>query len=278
MSQNFNSTSTRLPTVRKSRRVSQRNRPVLVSSTPQGTQESQRSQVETLEPEIDNAPAHTELHADASVTAAAFPAKARFTPRLPSFFSKVEKTVEEPETSQEEIVKARLARAQKTTTKAEVTPEASETKEQDGKPTRGTNRPAATTSSNKLFKPRHFIGMAFYLLGAETLLPLETVFFKQLQIEKVLAQFTIFNMPMTIMTSTLLNLATLVIFLLILVKLDLLPSSLNSRRAATAHAQQREQRATGERPQQPTVRQGVKGEHDDLYHAYRTHQRKEKKR
>jgi hypothetical protein len=276
MSQNSNSTT--LPTARKSRRVSRHKRPVLVSSTTQGTQEFQESQVETSEPEISNAPAGTEPLAEASVTTEA-PAKARRAPHLPSFFSKVEKTVEESETSQAAVVKARLARAQKTTAKAELTPAASETKEPTGKPARGANRTGTTASPNKLFKTRHFIGMMLYLFGAEVLLPLETSFFRQIKIEQTLAQFTLFNIPMVITTSVLANLATLVIFLLILVKLDLLPSSMGGRTAATARAQkqQREQGTAADRVQQQTVRQGVKGEHDDLYYAYRSNQRKEKK-
>jgi hypothetical protein len=254
---------------------------VLISSTSQGTQEiqeGQKGQTETPEPEIGNAPIHTESQAEVSATTEVS-AKARLVPRLPSFFSKVEKTVEESETSQAEVVKARLARAQKTTSKAEPTPTPSETKETPGKPARGTSRPATTAKPNKLFKTRHLIGMMLYLFGAEALLPLETSFFRQMKMEKTLAQFTLFNIPMIITTSVIANLATLVIFLLILVKLDLLPSSMTGRAAAAARAQkqQREQGATAERPQQQTVRQGVKGEHDDLYYAYRTNQRKEKK-
>jgi hypothetical protein len=273
MSQNSNSTT--LPTARKSRRASRHKRPVLVSSTSQGTQEFQEGQVETPEPETSNASASAELLTEVPVTTE-IPAKARRASRLPSFFSKVEKTVEEPETSQAEVVKARFARAQKTTAKAELTPEASVTKEPDGKPASAAKRTATTTKSNKLFKTRHFIGMMLYLFGAEIFLPLETSFFRQIKIEQTLAHFTLFNIPMVITTSVLANLATLVIFLFILVKLDLLPTSMAGR-AASARAQQREQGASVERPQQQTVRQGVKGEHDDLYYAYRSNQRKEKK-
>src|SRR5436305_7966634 len=279
MTQNSDSIPTPLPTARKPRRThSQRNRPVLVSSASQGTQEFQGSQVETLESESSNAPVSTESLAEASATAETpeVPAKARRASRLPKFFSKVEKTVEEPETSQEEVVKARLARAQKTTPKAEATPAASGTKESDGKSARGANRTATTARPNKLFKMRHFIGMMIYLFGAQTLLPYETIFFKQLKIEQTLTQFTLFNMTIPITTSILLNLATLVIFLFILVKLDLLPSSMGGR-TARAQQQGREQGTGAERPQQQTVRRGVKGEHDDLYHAYRNNQRREKK-
>jgi hypothetical protein len=280
MSQNADSTSPTLPTARKARRASQRNRPVLVSSSSQKTQESQEIQVETLEPETNNGriPTQPLAEAPAPTEVPALPAKERHIPYLPSFFSKVKKTGEEAETSQEEIVKARLARAQKTTpAKAEVTSAASETKKQQGKPASGANRTTATSRPNGPFKTRHFIGMALYLLVAETLLPLETNYFKKLGIEQTFAKFTLFNLPMVVTTSVLLNLATLVILLFILVKLDLVPSSIGRKMASTARAGQQRSEQHAERPPQQTVRQGVKGEDDDLYYAYRSKQRREKK-
>jgi hypothetical protein len=240
---------------------------VLVSSR---TQESQGSQAETLEPEIIKGSDPTELPAETADTTAA---KARRGPRLPGFFSKVEKTVEEPETSQEAVVQARLTRAKKTTSKAGVTPEAQEKKEPDRKPASG----AATTRPQPLFKTRHLIGIGVYLIAAEFILPLETSLFRQYNLEKPLGQLPILNIPLT--TSLFLNLGTLLLFLLILVRLDLLPTSLTGRKAATARGQQqrREQGEGVEKPPQPTMRQGVKGEDDDLYNAYRTNQRREKK-
>lgn len=281
MSQNVNSTSPILPTARKSRRSSQRNRPVLVSSKSPGAQESQESQVGMLEPEISEGPVRTEpLEEEAvSTETPAMPGKARRAPRLPSFFSKVEKTQEEPETSQEVVVQARLARAKKATSKAEVTSAESEKKEDDKKSATGANRAAATKRPEPLFKTRHLIGMGAYLIGAEFLLPLEGQYFRQWGIDDPRHPLTtIFNIP--IVPSLLLNLATLVVFLIVLVKLDLLPTSLAGRSAAAARAQQqkREQGTTVEKQPQPTMRQGVKGEDDDLYQAYRSNQRKEKKR
>jgi len=280
MSQNANSTSPILPTARKSRRSSQRNRPVLVSSRLLGTQESQESQVGTLEPEISKGSVRTEPLAEEAVPTEipAMPVKARRAPRLPSFFSKVEKTQEEPETSQEVVVQARLARAKKATSKAEVTSAASEKKEDDKKSAAGANRAAATKRPEPLFKTRHLIGMGIYLIGAEFLLPQETILFRQYKLEQTLGQFPFINIPIT--TSLLLNLATLILFLIVLVKLNLLPTSLAGRSAAAARAQQqkREQGTAVEKQPQPTMRQGVKGEDDDLYQAYRSNQRKEKKR
>jgi hypothetical protein len=246
---------------------------VLVSSTSEGTQELQESQIETLEPEDNHSDAGSLIEASATTEV---PAKARRVPRLPSFFSKVEKTVEEPETSQEEVVKARLARAQRTTSKTEVTSATSEAKVQEGKSARTDDRTAATTARPKLFKTRHFVGMMIYLFGAEIILPLEASFSKNSGIEQKLT--TVFNFPIT--TSIILNLATLIVLLVILVKLDLLPTSLTGRTAAAVRAEQREreQRTVIERQPQQTMRQGVKGEHDDLYQAYRSNQRREKKR
>jgi len=53
---------------------------------------------------------------------------------------------------------------------------------------------------------------------------------------------------------------------------------MGGRTAATTRAQQghKQQDATEKQPQ-PTIRQGVKGEHDDLYRTYRSNQRREKK-
>jgi hypothetical protein len=278
-----NSTPTTLPTARKSRRASQRNRPVLVSSTSQGTQEIQENQIETLEPETSNTPIHTEPLAEKNTRTETpeVTTNAKRSLRLPGFFSKVEKTVEEPAISEEEVVNARLARAKKTFPKTEVKPAADETREHDEKPARGTNRTAATARPNRLFKTRHFIGMLMYLFGAEILLPLEANLFQQLGIEQTLTKFTFF-VPITITTSVLLNMVTLVVFLLVLVKFDLLPSTISGKTAATTRAQQqkraRDQQAAAERAPQPTVRQGVKGEHDDLYQAYRSNQRRDKKR
>lgn len=277
MSQNANSTSPILPTARKSRRSSQRNRPVLVSSRSQETQESQENQVGTLEPEISEGPVRAEEAAPTETSV--MPVKARRAPRLPSFFSKVEKTQEEPETSQEVVVQARLARAKKATSKAEVTSATSEKKEDDKKSAAGANRAATTKRPEPLFKTRHLIGMGAYLIGAEFLLPLEGQYFRQWGFDDPHHPLTsIFNIP--IVPSLLLNLATLIVFLIVLVKLDLLPTSLAGRSAAAARAQQqkREQGTAVEKQPQPTMRQGVKGEDDDLYQAYRSNQRKEKKR
>ena len=282
-----NSTPTTLPTARKSRRASQRNRPVLVSSSAQGMQdpqEFQESQAETLEPETSsNTLIHTEPLAE-EADIAEKPAASTNTKRslrLPGFFSKVEKTVEEPAVSQEEVVNARLARAKKTFPKTEAASAVEENKEQAEKPVRGTNRTAATASPNRLFKTRHFIGMLAYLFGAEIILPLEASLFQQLGIEQTIAKFTFF-VPITLTTSVILNMVTLVVFLLVLVKFDLLPSTLSGKNTATARAQQqkraRDQQATIDRLPQPTIRQGVKGEHDDLYQAYRSNQRRDKKR
>jgi hypothetical protein len=290
MTQNSDSTSTTLPTTRKARRAhSQHKRPMLVSSGTQGVQKSQGDQVETSESEISNGTVNTGplVEASAATETPEVAAKAQRSQGLPKFFSKVEKNVEESETSREEVVKARLARAQKTTSKAEgtseveATPEVKKTKEKDEKAVRATSR-TTTPARPGLFKTRHFIGMLIYLLGAETLIPLEGKFCVQLGIDHPghpLAQFTVFNIPMQIMPSVILNAATLVILLLLLVKFDLFPSTTSARTTATARAQQerREQRTAAEKALPPTVRQGVKGEDDDLYHAYRSNQRREKK-
>ena len=268
MTQNSNSTPTTLPTARKTRRATPKYRPVLVSST------SLENSLEVSTPENNNllqTEPLTELEAPQEV--AEEPVKTSRARRLPSFFSKVEKGVEEPEVSQEEVAKARLARARKSTGKVEATPATSEDKPQEKKVVKPAQPP-------KLFKTRHFIGMMIYLFGAELILPYESNLFTQWHIERTLASFSLFNLPMTISSSTILNLVTLVVLLILLVKWDLLPRSFAGRSAATQTQQQRERQPQAnmvERQPQPTIRQGVKGENDDLYLAYRESQRRNKK-
>jgi hypothetical protein len=259
MTQHADSAINPLPTARRSRRAStQRNHPVLVNSSPS-------------EPEQPNA---IEME-EAVATATEMPTESqpKQKGRL-SFFSKVEK--DGAQADPEEIAQARLARAEKNKTKFEDTSHQKANVEKRAKPAETTKQ----KTNRGLFKTRHFIGMAAYLFGAEFLLPLETKYIREWGLEQNFASFTLFNIPMHISTSVLASLLTLILFLLILVKLDLLPNT--SRATAAARARQRQEHAKKQeavdKPAKPIMRQGVKGEHDDLYLAYRTKQRHEKKR
>ena len=273
MSQEYNTVP------KKQRRTrSPRNRPTLVTNTT--LDESLTREDRAAEPEVTESVTMTE---DAPT-----PVARQRSSLLPRFFSKVDKSDQEDTAGGTEkeatVIQARMARArkglvvgEKTTTKKE---EVRET------PARATTSPAATRATPNrppsLFKTRHIIGMAVYLLAAQFILPYERIFAINSGIEKKLADFPFFGFNASITTSFLLNILTLVILLYLLVRFDLLPSG--KKLAASQQAQQgrtgtaRTANPPAEKVAPKTIREGVKGEHDDLYMAYRNNQRREKKR
>lgn len=204
------------------------------------------------------------------------PAKpARRLPRLPGFFSSVARSEQENTPSKEEVVGARMARAHKNAASTKVTEEGTETKE--AKPA---VKPAAKTQAvtrPKMFKPRHFIGLAAYLLAAQVVLPNERNLAINLKVEHEL--FVVPGMNLPVQTSFLLNIATLVLLLYALVAFDFLPSgkqyrqlqNQNKNAAATLTSTQQNPRQIP-----AAVRPGVQGESDDLYKNYRMSQRKKR--
>jgi len=90
--------------------------------------------------------------------------------------------------------------------------------------------------------------------------------------------------PIAVGTSTLVYLATLLLLLVILARLDLVPRSFGAMsgqqssqsRRGSANNQSNSEDNIKSPP--PTMKQGVKGEDDDLYQEYRSNQRRAKKR
>lgn len=250
-----------------------RNRPVLVTNT--ATTESETHTTGTLAatqtPVTDNLALDTEHLTQDTASAPAKPA--RRLPRLPSFFSSVTKSEQESTPSKEEVVEARMARAHKNT--------ASKTEQETPTQTKAETKPAtkaqAAAGRPKLFKPRHFLGLAAYLLAAQFILPYERIFSIQLGIEKNL--FTIPGMNVPVETSFLLNIATLILLLYVLVAFDFLPSG---KKYALEQGQSQKAKASSTPGQQnprqipASVRPGQQGENDDLYKNYRLNQRKKK--
>ncbi len=268
MSQEYSTT----PSKKIRRTRSQRNRPVLVTD-----EENEK----TALPEVDT----TEVEASPAVEAVTVEAVAE-TPkrqsRLPNFFSRVDKSEQEVAPKQEDIVQARLARAtrkQAGSNTAAVAKE--ETATGDGKTTKVPAK-ATATQPPKLFKSRHFLGFAIYLLGAEFLLPYEANALVKLGLNKTLFSFPLFGATATVSTSFLFNIITLILLLYVLVKMDLLPSSLTGGSAAQRNAKTAQSRNNqsepGEKQTPPPMRQGVQGADDDLYQEYRANQRRDKKR
>ena len=268
MSQEFNTTS------KKSKRVTraQRNHPVLV--TPGASEQEEMQVEETPTPDIEPiTPVDTA------------PAPKR---RIAGFFSTVGKDDSATPTKETDIAKARIARAThgKTTNKSA----SKEVSELEKKPATNkvaaSSRPGQPQKPKSLFKPRYIFGMIVYLVAADFLGSFEKTILTNLGIEKVLTKFNLFSFPVTVTPSGLSFIATLIIILVLLVRLDFLPTNLNAmggaqpakRGTTTRNTTARDTDGDGPRSQPPTIKQGVQGANDDLYRAYRTNQRRDKKR
>ncbi|GCF07486.1 hypothetical protein [Dictyobacter arantiisoli] len=250
---------------RRTHRRVPHNRPVLVTGTE--TQE----EVALLEPQTEDLTRDTGTLAEPEIGIT--PVKSsRRSLSLPKFFSKVEKSEVEESTDEDKVVEARMARAKKSLNGKNAT-----TKENDPV---ASSKPAAraqTPAKPRLFKTRHIIGMVVYLFGANLVLPYERTLTIGMNIEKNL--FTIPGINLPVSTSFLLNIITLIVLLYVLVALDFLP---NGKQIGNAQVNSRNNNksvnANTSVPKAPqaTIRQGVKGEHDNLYQSYRTNQRKKR--
>jgi len=277
MSQEYSSSKRTRRTAR-----SQRNKPVLVTSTNNDTENG----------EVENSVVSTATLAEPKPLVVPTPEPSEKPVRkLPGFFSTVKKSEQDStpkETKEAEVAQARLARA--TRGKAPVEPigtvpaKASKGTSVESKGTASTPATkAAATKPKGLFKTRYIIGMGVYLIAADFLGLYEQKFLQYLGLEKQLTQFTLFGGTLHVATSTIVFLASLVIILVLLARFDLIPRSLGGATNAQGRAGQAQTKSTstttpGERVIPPTVRQGVKGSDDTLYQQYRTSQRRQKKR
>ncbi len=256
-------------TSRKQRRTRQRrNQPVLVTDT----------EIEHTPPEMDGLTIDTDSEQDTETTTtteSTLATKAKPLAYLPKFFSRVDKT----EQKEEEVVKARLARANHDTlsrgskTSVAKTNTKNEAKLQTKTPER----------KEPLFKIRHFVGMTIYLFGAEFILPYQFALAHQLGMDRPFFTTIIFNFPIQLSSAIFLNIATLILFLYILVKLDLLPNTASAKLRAEQKAREQQGKqgqntASAVKHLPPPMKLGVQGQDDDLYRAYRANQRREKKR
>ena len=123
------------------------------------------------------------------------------------------------------------------------------------------------------FKPRHLIGILAYLIVADVVGVYEKAWLGK-------ADKLLFSLgPLPIYTSTVIFLFTLVVLLIVLARFDLVPRSLTpaSRRPVTTTNKNSPQgdsdsNSDGSR-NTPNMKQGVKGQNDDLYQEYRETQR-----
>ncbi|MBA2681460.1 MAG: hypothetical protein H0U76_24060 [Ktedonobacteraceae bacterium] len=259
---------------------SQRNRPTLVTS--KASDLSSDSEDQSVEPVATIVEPVTPAVSETSTPVAAQP-RSSF---LPRFFSKVDKSDQDDlaatPTKEADVIQARMARARKGMVVSEKTATKRDEIKETPKATAST-APARTTPSRppSLFKTRHIIGMAIYLLAAQFILPYERVFAISTGIEKKLADFPFFGFSASITTSFLLNIITLIVLLYLLVRFDFLPNGKKisaAQQARTGATRNGNETPAAERPAPKVMREGIKGEHDDLYMAYRNNQRRDKKR
>jgi len=211
--------------------------------------------------------------------------------RLPRFFSTVGKNEQGETGNMADAAKARLARAIRgktalTNETAKKTAHTAATSPKDTSARSTTSAGNARSAQNRAnaspFKTRYIIGIAIYLLAAQVLNPIESLALSKIGAERELTSFILFGeRPTVIYTSTVVFLASLIAILVILARMDFIPRSLGASRNTSANAARSSSSSksneAAEKAPQPTMKQGVQGESDDLYRAYRTNQRREKK-
>lgn len=259
------------PTTNRRANRQARNRPVLVTSD--NIKNNSDPDIQATTPDTDNQINSSPANETAEVVE---------TPRqrrLPSFFSRVGKSEQAQENdAMVSPTAARLARA----TRGKVTTEPKKQETQQpikNTPTAARSAPARPTG----FKFRYIWGMLFYLLAADVVGVFEANYLRAHGLDALLFQLG----PVAIYRSTALFLLTLVVLLLVLARFDLIPRNLGAAMGQptpqnkTGQSRTTSGSATTKTPP-PTIRQGVKGENDDLYEEYqaqrRYNQRRERKR
>jgi chemotaxis protein histidine kinase CheA len=199
--------------------------------------------------------------------------------RLPKFFSSVARN-EQQQAITANPEAARIARA---TRSANSRPAKESKAGESSAPTQTsadqTPAKAAPATSSRprpasAFKMRYLFGILLYLILAELIGGFERSLLIANKLDKLLFQIG----PLAVNTSTLAFLVTLIVILVVLARLDLVPRSLAAlsgqptpqRRPGQS---QNTSNSTGVKTPPPAMKQGVKGEDDDLYQEYREQQR-----
>ncbi|HET9921444.1 MAG TPA: hypothetical protein VFQ30_16495 [Ktedonobacteraceae bacterium] len=259
---------------RRRRSRADRNRPVLVTS---GTAiENEGSELNTEDGQID------EINEMAMAEEPMPVAPAKPARRLPGFFSTIGKKTETEAEPEVDVAQARLARATRKVGAVSATKETTTSKkESDGE--QETKKPAPARAAAPArpggFKTRYLLGMVVYLLGANFIGIFEASFMSSNHLNIVLTTFNLFGGNIVISTSTLVFLLTLILLLIVLAKFDLIPRSFSAmsgastpQRGQSSSRNNNSAEATPKTPP-PVMKQGVKGEDDDLYDEYRANQR-----
>lgn len=228
---------------------------------------------------LDDSPTLEESQQELEATAA--------TPRkrkLANFFSTVGKSDKTPEAQETEAAQARLARATRSKGSTAVKNDSnSEDKEDRVAPKASTPTRATPARPPSPFKTKYLLGFVIYLFGAQFLGVYERQFMVANHLED--PNHPAFHLgPLAFGPSTVLYLATLILLLILLARLDLIPRSLGALMGQQSGQQGKKSTSNNQntsesaRTQPPTMRQGVKGADDDLYQEYRTNQRRTRKR
>lgn len=252
------------PTAKRAHRA---NRPVLVTEkTGAGLDEPTRQAIEeAMQPEI---PVAAETGS---------PVERK---RRPGFFASIVKTEKDASEKKADPQAARMARAMRGRS-VDTSKEKEQAKEKKAVATSSSARSGAAPARPRSgFKMRYIMGMMAYLLIADFLGVWITNWMVANKLDGVV--FTIGSFRAT--RSTLIFLALLIVILVVMARLDLIPRSLRAMsepstpRNANTPAKKAPTPTFETKPSRPTVKQGVKGEHDDLYQEYRANQRYFQKR
>jgi hypothetical protein len=199
--------------------------------------------------------------------------------RLPKFFSSVARN-EQQQAITANPEAARIARA----TRSANSRPAKESKAEESSALAQTSadqtpaKAAPATSSRprpaSAFKMRYLFGILLYLILAELIGGFERSVLIANKLDKLLFQIG----PLAVNTSTLAFLVTLIVILVVLARLDLVPRSLAALSGQPTPQRwpgqsQNTSNSTGVKTPPPAMKQGVKGEDDDLYQEYREQQR-----
>jgi hypothetical protein len=252
-----------------------RHRPVLVNGSDTLTATATEAEEQVASPTTEDLAldASTTTEQDTPVTPAEQPKRPL---RLPNFFTKTEQEVAP---SEQDIVDARMARARKSSNGTAAATSANKTEgKASAKP--ATSAKAQPARRPGLFKPRHIIGLIIYMLVANFVLTFEQTLTVSAGIERNLFEVPGVNLPVS--TSVLLNIVTLIVVLYLMVAFDLLPNGKQYARQQAVANRQNGARGSVQNPARPkqippAVRQGVQGQDDDLYQAYRQGQRNKKR-
>jgi hypothetical protein len=255
-------TQTDKPTPKHVHRAS-RNRPVLVTGN--GSSDAQARE-EAAQPAVPVTVEEKSPNSESLVR--------RHVPGVPRFFANIGKTSAPADQPEANPQAARLARAMRGkpvgSAREELVPEK--------KQTTGTSKTSiAPTRPRSGFKTRYIWGMVIYLLVADVLGVYITNFMQANHLDATLFTWG----PVKGTTSTLIFLAILVLILVVMARFDLLPrtfsgivgGSAQRGKSSSSPSKTKDAPTFETRTPQLTIKQGVQGDHDDLYKEYRENQR-----